>query len=34
MNGKKNIKDPEGNLVETLVKKTKYNNGSVLYEYV
>ena len=31
---KKYIKDPEGNLVETLVKKTKYNNGSVLYEYV
>ena len=31
---KKYIKDPEGNLVETLVKKTKYNNGSVLLEYV
>ena len=31
---KKYIKDPEGNLVETLVKKTKYNNGSLLYEYV
>ena len=31
---KKYIKDPEGNLVETLVKKTKYNNDSVLYEYV
>ena len=31
---KKYIKDPEGNLVETLVKKTKYNNGSVIYEYV
>ena len=31
---KKYIKDPEGNLVETFVKKTKYKNGSVLLEYV
>ena len=31
---KKYIKDPEGNLIETYVKKTKYNDGSVLLEYV
>ena len=31
---KKYIKDPEGNLVETFVKKTKYKNGSILLEYV
>ena len=33
---KKYIKDPEGNLVETFVKKTKYNNGngSVVLEYL
>ena len=31
---KKYIKDPEGNLVETFVKKTKYENGSILLEYV
>ena len=30
---KKYIKDPEGNLIETYVKKTKYNDGSVLLEY-
>ena len=27
-------KDPEGNIIETYVKKTKYNDGSVLLEYV
>jgi len=31
---KKYIKGPEGNLIETYVKKTKYNDGSVLLEYV
>ena len=31
---KKYIKDPEGNIIETYVKKTKYNDGSVLLEYV
>ena len=31
---KKYIKDPEGNLIETYVKKTKYNDGSILLEYV
>ena len=31
---KKYIKDPEGNLIETYVKKTKYNDGSVLLEYI
>ena len=31
---KKYIKDPEGNLIETYVKKTRYNDGSVLLEYV
>ena len=31
---KKYIKDPEGNLIETYVKKTKYNDGDVLLEYV
>ena len=31
---KKYIKDPEGNLIETFVKKTKYKNGSILLEYV
>ena len=31
---RKYIKDPEGNLVETFVKKTKYGNGSILLEYV
>ena len=30
---KKYIKDPEGNLIETYVKKTKFNDGSVLIEY-
>jgi len=30
---KKYIKDPEGNIIETHVKKTKYNDGSVLLEY-
>ena len=30
---KKYIKDPEGNINETYVKKTKYNDGSVLLEY-
>ena len=31
---KKYIKDPEGNLIETLVKKTQYKDGSILLEYV
>ena len=31
---KKYIKDPEGNLIETYAKKTKYNDGSVLLEYI
>ena len=31
---KKYIKDPEGNLIETYVKKTKYKDGSILLEYV
>ena len=30
---KKYIKDPEGNLIEAYVKKTKFNDGSVLIEY-
>ena len=31
---KKYIRGPEGNLIETFVKKTKYKDGSVLLEYV
>ena len=31
---KKYIKDPEGNIIETYAKKTKYNDGSVLLEYI